>query len=118
MALNEIDYSGPAQPIDGYGPGFFRFGGRVWQGPLLVGPAGAAAWGGMEDLAALKALEGQVDVLLLGTGATLSYADPALMVVMNDLGIGVEPMISPSAARSYNMLLAEGRRVAAALLPV
>lgn len=118
IALNEIAYSGPGRPIDGYGPGFFRVGGAVLKGAVLVAPDGARGWGGMADLEPLKALAGRVDVVLLGSGAALAYPDPALKEALEALGIGVEPMTSPAAARTYNVLLAEGRRIAAALLPV
>lgn len=118
VALSEIEYSGPARPIDGYGPGFFRVAGQVFQGAIIATPTGVRPWGGMADNAALTALAGQVDVILLGTGTHLTYPDKALSAALDAVGIGLEPMSSPSAARSYNMLLAEGRRVAAALLPV
>ena len=49
MQLNEINF-GDAQPVEGYGPGFFRIGGQVIQGPVLCHPGGVAAWGGLEDL--------------------------------------------------------------------
>ncbi|MCY1125891.1 Mth938-like domain-containing protein [Frigidibacter sp. RF13] len=116
MALDEIGFSGPALPVEGYGPGFFRVGGRVMRGPVLLTPEGSAIWAG--DAAALVALAGQVDVLLYGTGAAMAYTDPALQAAVEGVGLALEPMTSPAAARTYNMLLAEGRRVAAALLPV
>ncbi|MFN3606674.1 MAG: MTH938/NDUFAF3 family protein, partial [Cypionkella sp.] len=43
---------------------------------------------------------------------------PAFIAALDQAGIGVEPMNTPAAARTYNVLLGEGRRVAAALLPV
>ena len=118
IALTEIGFSGPARPIDGYGPGFFRVDGKVLQGAVLVAPTGARVWGGFADSAALLALAGQIDVLVLGMGRDVGYPDPGLTAKLDALGIGVEPMNSPAAARTYNVLLAEGRRIAAALLPV
>lgn len=118
VELSEIVFTGPARPIDGYGPGFFRINGQVIAGPILATPTGAGPWGGMGDSGALIALAGQVDVILLGMGASLAYPDNALSEALEAAGIGLEAMSSPSAARSYNMLLAEGRRVAAALLPI
>jgi len=118
ISLTEIGYSGPARPIDGYGPGFFRVGGQVLRGAVVVAPDGARGWGGLGDLAALLALGGQIDVLLLGTGRVIAHADPALRQALENAGIGVEAMDSPAAARSYNICLSEGRRIAAALLPV
>lgn len=117
MPMTEIRY-GAAKPVEGYGPDFFRVGGAVIKGAVLVTRDGAAAWGGCADLAPLLALAGKVDVLLVGTGAAMDYLPEAFVAAMTEAGLGAEPMASPAAARSYNLLLAEGRRVAAALLPV
>lgn len=116
--LSEIRYGGPGKPVDGYGPGFFRVGGELIRGAVLVSHQGFRGWGGIADHAAIEALAGQIDVLLVGTGATPAYVDAALQAVADRAGFGLEPMDSPAAARTYNMLLAEGRRVAAALIPV
>lgn len=118
ISLTEISFSGPARPIDGYGPGYFRVGGQILHGPVLVTPDGARSWGGLADMAALLALKGQIDVLLLGMGGAIAHPDPVLRRALEDCAIGVEPMDSPAAARSYNICLSEGRRIAAALLPV
>ena len=117
MKLNEIDY-GKARPIDGYGPGFFRVGGDVINGPTLVTADQVAPWGGYEDSARLIPLAGQIDVLFVGTGAEMGYLPADFRAALEEAGIGVEPMASPAACRTYNVLLSEGRRVAAALLPV
>ena len=52
MRLTEITY-GTAQAIEGYGPGFFRVGGHVLRGAVLVTPWDAGAWGGLTDTAGL-----------------------------------------------------------------
>ena len=64
------------------------------------------------------ALQAEVDVLLLGTGRSIARAPEVLVAALVPLGIGVEAMDSAAAARTYNVLLSEGRRIAAALLPV
>ncbi len=117
MAMAPTDFAG-AVPIDGYGPGFFRLGGTVWRGPLLVHEGGAAPWGGLDDSGALAILAGRADLLLLGMGAEIARPPEALLDAAESLGLRVEAMASPAAARSYNVLLSEGRRVAAALIPV
>lgn len=117
MRLNEITYNN-ATPVDGYGPGFFRLGGQVHQGAVLTGPSGTRTWGGYDDQTSLLDLTGQVDVLLVGTGAELSHIPAALRSALEDAGIGVEIMNSPAACRTYNVLLSEGRRIALAVLPV
>jgi len=116
MRLNEVQFS-DAPPIDGYGPGFWRVGGAVVEGAVVVSPAGAACWGGWEDAEALTALGGEVDILFIGTGPEIAHAPAGLRSALDKAGIAFEVMASPAAARTYNVLLAEGRRVAAALLP-
>lgn len=117
MRLNEITFT-DAKPVEGYGPGFFRIGGEVIKGGVLTGAAGTGAWAGYEDAAPLLALAGQVDVLFVGTGAEIAHIPVPLRSELEAAGIGVEVMSSPSAARTYNVLLSEGRRVALAMLPV
>ncbi|WP_299549479.1 Mth938-like domain-containing protein [uncultured Tateyamaria sp.] len=117
MRLNEITYT-DAQPVEGYGPGFFRIGGEVVEGGLLTGPKGTGGWGGYEDAEPLLVLAGQVDVLFLGTGAEIAHIPAELRAQLEDAGLGIEVMSSPSAARTYNVLLSEGRRIALAMLPV
>lgn len=117
MRLNEITFSN-AMPVDGYGPGFFRIGGKVYEGSVLTGPEGPVGWQGLDDDAPLLALAGKVDVLLIGTGAEIAQISPALRSKLEGQQIGAEVMNSPAACRTYNVLLAEGRRIALALLPV
>lgn len=115
MQFTEAEFQGTL-PIDGYGPGFFRIGGKVYEGAVLLLPTRVAPWGGYDDAAPLLALK--VDVLFVGTGPEIAYIPKPLREALEQAGIGVEPMASPQACRTYNMLLAEGRRVAVALLPV
>ena len=117
MQLTEITYP-DAAPVDGYGPGFFRVAGQVIEGAMLITARSARGWGGLEDSAALIALAGSIDVLILGTGAEIALAPPHLREALEEAGVGIEPMASPAACRTYNVLLAEGRRVALAALPV
>ena len=117
MRLNEISYT-DALPIDGYGPGFFRIGGQVHDGPLLTGPTGTLAWGGYPDYRTLLAISREVDVLFIGTGRDLIHIPVDLRSTLEGAGLGVEIMNSPAACRTYNVLLSEGRRVALALIPV
>ncbi|MES2968549.1 MAG: Mth938-like domain-containing protein [Pseudomonadota bacterium] len=117
MRLTEISY-GQAQPIDGYGPGFFRVGGHVLRGACLITPWDAGPWGGVVDTATPLALAGKIDVLFLGMGSEIAHAPRAFRDAVEAAGIGLEVMSSPAACRTYNVLLSEGRRIAAALLPV
>ena len=117
MRLTEVSY-GSAQPIEGYGPGFFRLGAHVLRGACLITPWDAGPWGGLEDMATPLAMAGRIDVLLLGLGADIAPVPRAFREALEAAGIGVEPMNSPAACRTYNVLLGEGRRIVAALLPV
>ncbi|PYE85445.1 Mth938-like domain-containing protein [Pseudoroseicyclus aestuarii] len=117
MRLNEVTFD-DSLPVDGYGPGFFRIGGKLHEGPALLLPSGLSAWGGWDDTAPLLAAAGQVDVLFIGTGAEIAHPPAAFRERLEEAGLGVEAMASPAAARSYNVLLSEGRRVGVALLPV
>ena len=117
MLFKEVQYK-DVRPVEGYGPGFFRVGGVVLHGPVIVSAAGAASWDGYADGAALLALVPAVDVLFIGGGDGIEPLPPGLRQQLEAGGIGVELMTTPSAARTYNVLLAEGRRIAAAMLPV
>jgi uncharacterized protein len=114
VQINEITYD-DAVPIDGYGPGFFRIGGQVLRGAILVTPGGARNWGGYGDLASLIAVAGDIDVLFVGTGAEIAHLPVAFREALEDAGLGVEAMSSPAACRTYNVLVSEGRRIGLAL---
>ena len=117
IRMTEITY-GQALAIESYGPGFFRVGTHVLRGDCLVTPWDAGPWGGMTDFATPLLLVGRIDVLLVGTGAEIAQVPMAFRNALEAEGIGVEIMNSPAAARTYNVLLGEGRRVAACLTSV
>jgi uncharacterized protein len=117
MRLNEVVYT-DAKPVDGYGPGFFRIGGEVHEGALLALPTGVTPWGGFEDVQTLVDAVGDIDVVFVGTGGEIAHIPAELRETLEDAGLGVEVMSSPTACRTYNIVLSEGRRVGLALLPV
>lgn len=117
MRLNEVKYT-DAQPVDGYGPGFFRVGGKVVPGHVIATHSGTRPWAGLADVDALLPLAEEVDVLFIGTGAEIAHIPAELRQALEDAGMGVEVMSSPAACRTYNVLLSEGRRVALAVLTV
>lgn len=117
MRLSELQFD-DAKPVEGYGPGFFRIAGEVIEAPMLVTATGARPWGGYEDVDTLLALAGEIDVVFIGTGDEIAYIPKELRASLEAAGLGAEAMNSPAACRTFNVLVSEGRRVAAALLPV
>lgn len=117
MQITPQDF-GDSLPIDSYGPGFFRVGGVVYHGPIILYPGAVVPWGGMDDLTAITALQGKADLLLIGTGAQTLLASDDLLDCAEAAGMRAEAMASAPAARTYNVLLAQSRFLAAALLPV
>ena len=117
MQFSEVNFE-DAQPIEGYGPGFFRIGPNLYEGAVLVLPKKVSSWGGYEHKEPLLALAGDLDVLFFGTGSETAYIPKDLRIALEAVNIGVEPMATPAACRTYNVLLAEGRRAGVALLPV
>ena len=117
MQFDEIEFPS-APPVDGYGPGFFRIGGRIVNGPVAVLPGGVGEWRDPDDSSGFLAARDAVDLVLIGTGPEFASASEAFAGPLEGAGISVESMATPTACRTYNVLLSEGRRVAAALMPV
>ena len=116
---------GGRQIIESYGEGRFRISGQVYTGSQLVFPervlpwaAATAAEASLENLAAvIKASSaGTVNLLLLGQGARMQPVSVALRQSLRQAGVVVDPMDTGAACRTYNVLMAEGRLVAAALI--
>lgn len=118
--------SADRQVIQGYSAKGFRISGRNYEGPIVVFPARVERWdfsGNMDELKAedfrpLTDVAADIDVALLGCGAAMRFIVPALKRPLADKGLILEPMDTGAACRTYNVLMAEGRRVAALLVPV
>ncbi|WP_225773281.1 Mth938-like domain-containing protein [Inquilinus sp. Marseille-Q2685] len=111
--------------IDGYPPGGFRVAGALYQGPMLIWPEGEAPWSldRIEDLALahldpVRRIDPPVEVLLIGCGPRMVLLPSALRRQIREAGIGMDAMDTGAACRTYNVLISEGRRAAAALIPV
>jgi len=111
--------------IDAYGNGGFRFKGMSHVGSLLCLPNGIQAWeaDGVDDitqdsLARVIEIAGMIEILLIGTGSTQVFMPPPLVAILKDAGLHADCMSTGAAARTYNVLLAERRAVAAALIAV
>jgi uncharacterized protein len=112
-------------PIDAYGNGGFRFADMSHRGSVLALPSGIRAWPVTsarelteEALAPVLAAAEAIELLLLGTGLEVAFVSPGLRQVLRDAGIGLDVMQTGAAARTYNILLAENRKVGAALIAV
>ena len=114
-----------AAPIDAYGNGGFRFAGMSHRGSILCLPSGIWAWPpvraeeiGEASLAPVFAEAANIGLFLLGTGRELWIMPEGLRWRFGDHRIAVEVMPTGAALRTYNVVLPEGRRVAAALIAV
>jgi uncharacterized protein len=115
-----------APSIDAYGDGGFRLSGERREGSVLIVADEPRSWpvARLEDLT-LAALEpvlaagrAEVEVLVLGVGARNALPPREVRDGLARAGIGFEFMDTAGAAKLYNLLTAEGRRVAAALIAV
>jgi uncharacterized protein len=105
----------------GYGEGFVQLNGERRESNLLVLPERVMDWPPVSFEALAEAhfaliAELQPEVVLLGTGARLRFPHPRLTASLARAGIGLEVMDVQAACRTYNILMAEERVVAAALL--
>ena len=114
-----------AKVIQRYGPGRFTISGEVFAGPVLVTPTAVQPWTGKPlaewteaDLAPLFAVRPAIEILLIGTGSEMMPIPAPLRALLRARGIGCDGMDTGAACRTYNILLAEARRVAAVLVAV
>jgi uncharacterized protein len=112
--------------IDAYGDGGFRLSGAWHAGSLLVIADVAQPWpvASLAELTAdslapvFAAGRAEVEFLLLGVGARNAQPPRAIREALLAAGMGLEFMDTPSAAKLYNVLTSEGRRLAVALIAV
>lgn len=110
-------------PIAGYGPGSFRTGGVQHRGSILILPQGVLPWTAAaaaditpQSLSAVLAADTPLGFLLLGTGAAQIFPGADVYGALAAAGLSLEVMDTGAACRTYNLLLAEERSFAAALL--
>lgn len=123
MRFNEAHFPGRA-PVEAYGNGGFRFADMSHKGSILCLPSGIYAWA-VDDVADIKMgafkqvmAEQELEILLVGTGADLRPLPENLRAALQKKGIRADPMGTGAAARTFNVLLSEGRAVGAALLAI
>ncbi len=110
--------------IQSYSADGFRISDADYRTSVFVLPGRVIAWEGegdaLNEAAAFDALlehADDIEVLLFGTGKTARYPSADVRKTLKGNGIVVEPMNTGAACRTFNVLMAEGRLVAAALLP-
>ncbi len=119
--------------VRSYGPTGFRIGQASYDTHVLVLPGQTLAWGGELSIEAMTPIflagrrspvasdgaaseAGYIELLIIGTGNRHEMIPPALRRALKERGVGVETMDTGAACRTFNILLGEGRRVAAALM--
>ena len=113
------------QVIQSYAGGRFKVSGAGFEISIIVFPDFTLEWGvdgpvsklHERDFEPLTNRARELDVVLLGCGAHMEFMPPFLRQKLKDKGLSVEIMDTGAACRTYNVLMADGRRVAAALLP-
>lgn len=113
------------QVIQSYGEGQIKVSGERYTSPIIVTPEKTTIWGGVTSFEDLnleifqKLFEGKaLDVCLLGTGETARFLSPDLRRELKAHNLNVEIMNTGAVCRTYNVLIAEGRQIAAALFPI
>lgn len=111
--------------LDAFGAGGFRFAGMGHRGSILATPDGVRIWAvtrfselSVESLQPVLDEADAIDFLLIGTGHDIAFIPQALRLRFREAGITIEGMSTAAASRTYNVLVAEERRVAAALIAV
>ena len=124
IIVREAHFPGRA-PIDAYGNGGFRFAGMSHRGSILCLPSGVHGWEPRDplalefgDLEKLLADSGDIEIVLFGMGTDLRPLPKALREALRARRISADPMSTGAAVRTFNVLLAEDRAVAAALIAV
>lgn len=122
--IREAHFPGRA-PLDAYGNGGFRFADMSHRGSLLCLPSGIHGWEPtdpdrlqLDDFERVLAEARGIDILLVGTGTELRPLKAELRAALRQAGVSSDPMSTGTAVRTFNVLLAEDRQVAAALVAV
>jgi uncharacterized protein len=111
--------------VQSYDGGVFRISGENYHTPILLSPGRVEPWNisrpinelSAEDFDPLIRQAADFDVFLLGCGRTMVFLPTDMKHALKRQGLSFDVMDSGAACRTYNVLMAEGRRVLAALLP-
>lgn len=113
------------QIIEAYGPGRIRISGTIHQRPVIILPDAVVDWPvatiadlSVDSLIAVASVRPPIEILIIGCGPRMAFIRPDLRQALRASGLVVDAMDTGAACRTYNVLLAEDRRVAAALIPL
>jgi uncharacterized protein len=116
---------GDRKYIDYYGDGGFRIAGERYEGSVIVAPEQVWPWVvsvmallTADSVANVFTAEPPIELLLIGCGARINRIPPDVRDALRAQAIIVDSMETGAACRTYNVLMAEERRVAAALIAV
>ena len=104
--------------IQSYASGKFKISGEYFEGPIILTPFAVEAWSGEITPETFAKFKDEVDVLIIGTGKRGELLLPQKRAEFKQAGFSLELMDTGAACRTFNVLTAEGRRLAAALMPV
>ncbi|MFT6582051.1 MAG: Mth938-like domain-containing protein [Alphaproteobacteria bacterium] len=114
---------GDRNVIESYGPGRFMVSQQQYTSSLIVAPSWISLWEiktfdqiTPESLSQIVERESEIEVLLIGVGERMQPPSPLIRNAMREIGVSVDTMDTGAACRTYNLLMGDGRRVAAALL--
>ena len=125
VASSDIPHFPRSAPIEAYGKGGFAFADMSHRGSLLCLPDGIWAW----DVARPEQIDkyslqrafdaaNSIDTLIIGTGAQVWIPPPELRAALRAVHVTLDAMQTGPAIRTYNIMMGERRRVAAALIAV
>lgn len=124
MEFTEIKSSEEAF-IAGYGDGGFRMGDSRFEGSMLITPNGFYPWEvgdkseiSIENLTPIMEVHASVEIVIIGMGTSMAFLQKEIRDAFMAKNIAVEVMDTGAAARTYNVLLQEGRKVTAALIAI
>jgi len=124
IEIREAHFPGRA-PIDAYGNGGFRFADMSHRGSILCLPSGIHGWDKTEDtpltlddITRVLDEAGEIEVLLVGTGKEIRPLPAEIKAALRERHIRSDPMSTGAAVRTFNVMLAESRAVAAVLIAV
>jgi uncharacterized protein len=125
MAHSDTPHFPRSAPIDGYGNGGFAFAGMSHRGSLLCLPDSIWTWDVMQpgqiDRTSLQRVfeaANSIDTLIIGTGREVWIPPMGLRNALRTVKVVLDPMQTGPAIRTYNVMIGERRRVAAALIAV